>query len=137
MRIPIYKIGGIRFFLVFLLSAASLAMSLTSCVSDNDANSKSISDYTDANVRSYGDLFEIFWRVMNQRYCDLNEQAGVSSLSWEQVYEMYKPKFEALKTFKPSSEAVFPGNHESDYRPAFLRENHPSGFPFIHRNGSV
>lgn len=101
---PIYKIGGIRFFLVFLLSAASLAMSLTSCVSDNDANSKSISDYTDANVRSYGDLFEIFWRVMNQRYCDLNEQAGVSSLSWEQVYEMYKPKFEALKTFKPSSE---------------------------------
>ena len=104
MRIPIYKIGGMRFFLVFLLSAASLAMSLTSCVSDNDANSKSISDYTDANVRSYGDLFEIFWKVMNQRYCDLNEQAGVSSLSWEQVYEMYKPKFEALKTFKPSSE---------------------------------
>ena len=44
MRSPIYKIGGMRFFLVFLLSAASLAMSLTSCVSDNDANSKSISD---------------------------------------------------------------------------------------------
>ena len=74
MRSPIYKIGGMRFFLVFLLSATSFAMSLTSCVSDNDANSKSISDYTDANVRSYGDLFEIFWRVMNQRYCDLNEQ---------------------------------------------------------------
>ena len=91
-----------RCLFAFLL-ATTTGMSLTSCVADNDANEKSISDYSDTDVKSYGDLFQVFWSVMNQRYCTLNEQSSVSSQTWDQVYKEYKPKFDALKTFQHTS----------------------------------
>lgn len=89
-----------RCLFAFLLATTTTGMSLTSCVADNDANEKSISDYSDTDVKSYGDLFQVFWSVMNQRYCTLNEQSAVSSQTWDQVYKEYKPKFDALKTFQ-------------------------------------
>jgi len=103
MRTPIYIKGGMRCFFAFLLATTTTGMSLTSCVADNDANEKSISDYSDTDVKSYGDLFQVFWSVMNQRYCTLNEQSAVSSQTWDQVYKEYKPKFDALKTFQHTS----------------------------------
>ena len=78
MRTPIYIKGGMRCLFAFLLATTTTGMSLTSCVADNDANEKSISDYSDTDVKSYGDLFQVFWSVMNQRYCTLNEQSAVS-----------------------------------------------------------
>ncbi len=98
------KLEGVRLLLACSMAMGILSLSLTSCVTDNEANSKSISEYSDANVKSYGDLFQVFWNVMNQRYCDLNEQSGVSSLDWDQVYAKYKPKFDELKTFQHTSE---------------------------------
>lgn len=92
-----------RCLFTFLLATTTTGMSLTSCVADNDANEKSISDYSDTDVKSYGDLFQVFWNVMNQRYCTLNEQSAVSSQTWDQVYKEYKPKFDALKTFQHTS----------------------------------
>lgn len=92
-----------RCLFAFLLATTTTGMSLTSCVADNDANEKSISDYSDTDVKSYGDLFQVFWSVMNQRYCTLNEQSAVSSQTWDQVYKEYKPKFDALKTFQHTS----------------------------------
>ena len=103
MRTPIYIKGGMRCLFAFLLATTTTGMSLTSCVADNDANEKSISDYSDTDVKSYGDLFQVFWNVMNQRYCTLNEQSSVSSQTWDQVYKEYKPKFDALKTFQHTS----------------------------------
>ena len=103
MRTPIYIKGGMRCLFAFLLATTTTGMSLTSCVADNDANEKSISDYSDTDVKSYGDLFQVFWSVMNQRYCTLNEQSSVSSQTWDQVYKEYKPKFDALKTFQHTS----------------------------------
>ncbi len=103
MRTPIYIKGGMRCLFAFLLATTTMGMSLTSCVADNDANEKSISDYSDTDVKSYGDLFQVFWSVMNQRYCTLNEQSAVSSQTWDQVYKEYKPKFDALKTFQHTS----------------------------------
>ena len=103
MRTPIYIKGGMRCLFAFLLATTTTGMSLTSCVADNDANEKSIYDYSDTDVKSYGDLFQVFWSVMNQRYCTLNEQSSVSSQTWDQVYKEYKPKFDALKTFQHTS----------------------------------
>ena len=94
------RLAGLKTILVSFFVLASLPLVLAGCVADTEANSKSISDYTDADVTSYGDLFEVFWNVMNQRYCDLNEQ----SLDWDNVYSEYKPKFNALKTFLATSE---------------------------------
>ncbi len=98
------KAVGLRTIAASLFLMSALSLTLTGCVADNDANSKSIYDYIDDDVQSYGDLFDVFWSVMNQRYCDLNEQPGVSSLGWGQVYGEYKPKFDSLKTFLATSE---------------------------------
>ena len=98
------RLAGLKTILVSFFVLASLSLVLAGCVADTEANSKSISDYTDADVTSYGDLFEVFWSVMNQRYCDLNEQPDASSLDWDVVYSEYKPKFNALKTFQATAE---------------------------------
>lgn len=100
----LYIKGVLRSFCGCLMIAAITALSITSCVKDIDSNSKSVANYTDSDVKSYGDLFNVFWSVMNQRYCDLNEQAGVSALDWEQVYNEYKPKFDSLKTFQHTTD---------------------------------
>ena len=89
----------IRNYIHSLILMVALSLTFASCVADIEANSKSIADYTDHDVQSYGDLFEVFWNVMNQRYCDLYEQAGASTMDWDQVYSEYKPKFDALKSF--------------------------------------
>lgn len=94
----------IRKYIHSLILMAAMSLSFVSCVADIDTNSKSVFDYNDSDVQSYGDLFEVFWSVMNQRYCDLNEQAGTSSLDWDQVYAEYKPKFDSLKTFSRANE---------------------------------
>ena len=47
-----------RCFFAFLLATTTRRMSLTSCVADYDANEKSISDYSDTEVTSYGDLLQ-------------------------------------------------------------------------------
>ncbi len=86
-----------------LVAFAALPLTLTGCATDSEANAKSIYDYKDDDVKSYADLFEVFWNVMDQRYCALNEQ-GISSLDWNQVYGEYKPKFAALKSFTATSE---------------------------------
>ncbi len=98
------RIASIKTIAASLFVLISLPFALAGCVADNEANTKSIYDYTDNDVKSYGDLFEVFWNVMNQRYCDLNEQPGASSLDWNQVYDEYKTKFNALKTFQATSE---------------------------------
>ncbi len=100
----LYILGVLRFFCGCLLAAIVIVFSLTSCVEDVEPSSKSIADYTDNDIKSYGDLFDVFWNVMNQRYCELHEQASFSSRDWEQVYSEYKPKFDALKTFLHTSE---------------------------------
>lgn len=97
-----YTTGVLRFFCGCLLITTVTALSFTSCVNDIDANSKSVANYTNSDIKSYGDLFNVFWSVMNQRYCGFNEQVGISSLDWEQVYNEYKPKFDSLKTFQHS-----------------------------------
>ena len=94
----------IKKYIYSLILMAAMSLTFVSCVADIEANSKSVFDYTDNDVKSYGDLFEVFWSVMNQRYCDLTEQAGTSSVDWDQVYAQYKPQFDSLKTFSQGSE---------------------------------
>lgn len=105
-RYTFYNILGkarrIKSLAVSLVILATFAPALTSCVADNEANSMAVRDYKDDDVKSYGDLFEVFWNVMNQRYCDLNEQPSKSTVDWDQIYADYKPKFDTLKTFKPT-----------------------------------
>lgn len=121
-----------RCLFAFLLATTTTGMSLTSCVADNDANEKSISDYSDTDVKSYGDLFQVFWSVMNQRYCTLNEQSSVSSQTWDQVYKEYKPKFDALMTFQHP-----PLSHSRRFRKTMPRQSSISRKSSIRSSTSI
>lgn len=94
-----YIYNKVRAHIYIIVSLFSLSFLLSACVSDGEESEVAVSQYTDDDVKSYGDLFEVFWRVMSQRYNYLNEQQGAFALDWEQVYHTYKPKFDALQTF--------------------------------------
>lgn len=78
-------------FLLFLVIFIS-----SSCVEDVTESTKEPTRYTANDIKSYSDLFDVFWNTMNQRYNYFYEQ---SSFNWETVYNEYAPKFKKLKTF--------------------------------------
>lgn len=74
-----------------------------SCLEDNS----SITDatrYTSNDVKSYADLFTVFWKVMDQRYNYFYEQKRGDEKDWNTIYKEYYPKFAALKTFGKSTD---------------------------------
>lgn len=80
-----------HFFLLFLVLFIS-----GSCVEDVTESTKEPTRYTASDIKSYSDLFDVFWNTMNQKYNYFYEQ---SSLNWEAIYKEYTPKFKELKTF--------------------------------------
>ena len=78
-------------FLLFLVIFIS-----SSCVEDVTESTKEPTRYTANDIKSYSDLFDVFWNTMNQKYNYFYEQ---SSFNWETVYNEYAPKFKKLKTF--------------------------------------
>ncbi|MEG0890121.1 MAG: S41 family peptidase [Bacteroides sp.] len=68
----------------------------TSCIEDVTESTKEPIRYTANDIKSYSDLFNLFWTIMNQKYNYFNEQSG---MDWEAVYQEYAPKFEQLKAF--------------------------------------
>lgn len=65
-----------------------------SCVEDVTESTKEPTRYTASDIKSYSDLFDVFWNTMNQKYNYFYEQ---SSLNWEAIYKEYTPKFKELK----------------------------------------
>lgn len=69
--------------------------SFISCVENTPESVKEPGRYTKDDIKSYSDLFDVFWTTMNQKYNYFNEQKQ----DWEAVYNEYSPKFKELKTF--------------------------------------
>ncbi|NIF06687.1 peptidase S41 [Chryseobacterium sp. Tr-659] len=88
----------------WVLSFFLLMTSLGSCVKDDELSITEPTRYTNADVKSYADLFKIFWTVMDQRYAYFYEQKKTGGMDWNAVYHEYYPKFAALKTFGRSTE---------------------------------
>ena len=59
---------------VFALGLALSAMTLNSCVKDEETSITEPTRYTSSDVKSYADLFKVFWTVMDQRYNYFYEQ---------------------------------------------------------------
>ena len=78
-----------------LLSAATFV----SCVKDKAITITEPARYTSSDIKSYADLFKVFWTVMDQRYAYFLEQYQRNGQDWSEVYNEYYPKFEALKTW--------------------------------------
>lgn len=89
---------------VFALGLALSAMTLNSCVKDEETSITEPTRYTSNDVKSYADLFKVFWTVMDQRYNYFYEQKRVDGMDWNAIYREYYPKFAALKTFGKSTD---------------------------------
>lgn len=71
-----------------------------SCVKDDEISITEPTRYTSGDVKSYADLFKVFWNVMDQRYNYFYEQKRKDGMDWNTVYREYYPKFAALKTWE-------------------------------------
>ena len=89
---------------VFALGLALSALALNSCVKDEETSITEPTRYTISDVKSYADLFKVFWTVMDQRYNYFYEQKRADGMDWNAIYREYYPKFAALKTFGKSTD---------------------------------
>jgi len=83
---------------IMILGALLLTLVATSC--HEDADPMVAYAFTDNQSwaeaeKSYAGKFRVFWKAMNQNYTlwDYEKECG---LDWDEVYEKYLPKFEAL-----------------------------------------
>ena len=84
---------------VFILGLFLIAIITNSCDDDNMVSIVEPRRYTNDDVKSYADLFKVFWSVMDQRYSSFYEQSRMDGMNWDTVYNEYYPKFSALQTF--------------------------------------
>ncbi|WP_223609375.1 S41 family peptidase [Chryseobacterium sp. OSA05B] len=91
-----------------LLSMAS--GTLNSCLEESESITEA-TRYTSNDVKSYADLFKVFWKVMDQRYNYFYEQKRNDDMDWNTIYKTYYPKFEALKSYNQNS-----GASDADYQ---------------------
>lgn len=80
-----------------ILSLSSLTV-LNSCSAD-DITITDPRRFTAEDVKSYADLFEVFWKTMDQQYNYFYEQKEQGGLDWDGIYKTYYPKFAALQTY--------------------------------------
>ncbi len=99
-----------------LLSLSSLTV-LNSCSHEDDVTITDPRRFTANDVKSYEDLFEVFWKTMDQQYNYFYEQKQVGGMDWDQVYDIYKPKFAALTTYGRPGEDE--GQINEDYLAAY------------------
>ena len=85
--------------LILGLSILSSVTILNSCVNNDETSITEPTRYTAADIQSYADLFDVFWKTMDQRYNYFYEQKRVDGMDWNAIYKEYYPKFKALKTF--------------------------------------
>ena len=92
--------------LILGLSILSSVTILNSCVNNDDTSITEPTRYTAADIQSYADLFDVFWKTMDQRYNYFYEQKRVDGMDWNAIYKEYYPKFKALKTFGRATEMM-------------------------------
>ena len=97
MKINLRNSIAIFWILIFIVGFGS-------CTRDTDIPIKEPVRYTDDDIKSYADVFKVFWNVMDENYNYFYEQkTWRDGMNWDNVYKEYYPKFAALKNFKQSS----------------------------------
>ncbi|PUB26327.1 peptidase S41-like protein [Elizabethkingia sp. YR214] len=91
-------------YLVLILGLFLTIGILNSCVKEDEVSITEPSRYTQSDVKSYGDLFKVFWTVMDRNYNYFYEQKRQDGLDWNAVYKEYYPKFLALKTYNKDTQ---------------------------------
>ncbi|SDI93895.1 S41 family peptidase [Chryseobacterium jejuense] len=95
------------------LALFSASVTFNSCMQENDSPITEPTRYTSNDIKSYADLFKVFWTVMDQRYNYFYEQKGKDGMDWNAIYKEYYPKFAALKSYNGGvSDAEFQADAE-------------------------
>ena len=84
---------------IYVLGAVLLTLTLASCREDSDELVPYSS--TDAVIfkeasKSYAAQFKILWNGINQNYGIWDVEKELYGLDWDDVYDKYLPRFEAL-----------------------------------------
>jgi DNA-binding protein len=90
--------------LILIFGILLSAITFNSCVAEDELSTKEPARYTADDIKSYADLFKVFWTVMDERYNYFYEQKRKDGMDWDAVYREYYPKFEALKTFNKGND---------------------------------
>lgn len=88
----------------FVLGVLLAILIFNACELDDKYPISAPEQYTKDDVKSYADLFKVFWTVMDQRYSCFYEQKRKDGKDWDAIYNEYYPKFSALKTFGRSTD---------------------------------
>ncbi|CDN73173.1 peptidase S41 [Elizabethkingia anophelis] len=90
---------NLKQYIIFGLMFIMASGIFNSCVKDDEISITEPVRYTSDDIKSYADLFKVFWTVMDQRYNYFYEQKRKDNKDWNAVYREYYPKFSALKTW--------------------------------------
>lgn len=82
-----------------MLAGAILSLCTLNACKKNQVSLIDNTRYRYDNMRSYSDLFNTFWQVMNDSYNYFYEQERRDGKTWDDVKAFYGPKFANLKTF--------------------------------------
>lgn len=86
--------------IAFIFSSFLIFTIINSCVREDIISGKEPMRYTGTDVKSYADLFQLYWTTMDDRYNYFYEQKRRDGMDWNAVYREYYPKFAALKSFQ-------------------------------------
>lgn len=86
--------------IILILGIFISFITLNSCVKDDEISITEPTRYTTSDIKSYADLFKVFWTTMDQRYNYFYEQKRKDGKDWNAVYREFYPKFMALKTWE-------------------------------------
>lgn len=89
---------------ILILGILTSATTFNSCVAEDELSITEPTRYQDSDIKSYADLFKVFWTVMDQRYNYFYEQKRNDGMDWDAVYKEYYPKFEALQAFNTGND---------------------------------
>ncbi|OPB94940.1 peptidase S41 [Elizabethkingia meningoseptica] len=90
--------------IILILGIFLSCITFNSCVKDDEVSITEPLRYTSDDIKSYADLFKVFWTTMDQRYNYFYEQKRKDGKDWNAVYKEYYPKFMALKTWEMKDE---------------------------------
>ncbi|CAM3704200.1 S41 family peptidase [Elizabethkingia occulta] len=82
------------------LSVFTFMFVFNSCVREDVISGKEPMRYTSSDIKSYADLFQLYWKTMDDRYNYFYEQKRRDGMDWNAVYREYYPKFAELKSFQ-------------------------------------
>ncbi|AQX02252.1 S41 family peptidase [Elizabethkingia anophelis] len=94
----------------------------SSCIKEEELSPDVPLSYHEEKISSYGELFDVFWKVMDERYNYFYEQKRRDGMDWQEVYRKYSPKFRSLKSYSIEGYSDSEISSDSEKAAGYFRE---------------